>query len=151
MRLTRYTDYALRTLIQAAVLPQGQRLSVAEITATYDISRSHVMKIVQRLGQLGYLRNVRGKGGGIELGRLPEQINIGQVVRDMEANLTVIDCNVPHCRLNSGCRMKGILVEAMSAFFGVLDRYTLQDVLTNKQELIQLLSLERDELETENV
>ena len=145
MRLTRYTDYALRTLMQAALLPKGQRLSVSEITATYDISRSHVMKIVHHLGQLGYLRNVRGKGGGIELGRPPEQIVIGQVVRDMETNLTVVDCSTPHCRLNNGCRLKGILAEAMTAFLGVLDRYTLRDMLANEQELIQLLSLDMKE------
>ena len=145
MRLTRYTDYALRTLMQAALMPEGQRLSVSEITATYNISRDHVMKIVQRLGQLGYLRNVRGKGGGIELGRPPEQIVIGQVVRDMESNLTVIDCNTPRCRLNKGCQLKGILMEAMAAFLGVLDRYTLKDMLTNEQELIHLLSLEMEE------
>ncbi|CAM3777366.1 Rrf2 family transcriptional regulator [Parendozoicomonas haliclonae] len=142
MRLTRYTDYALRTLIQAALMPQGQRLSVAEITETYDISRSHVMKIVQRLGQLGYLKNVRGKGGGIELGMPTNQINIGQVVRDMEANLQVIDCSTPACKLSPGCTLKGVLAEAMSAFIGVLDRYTLEDLLTNKQELIQLLEIE---------
>ena len=141
MRLTRYTDYALRTLIQAALMPEGQRLSVAEITATYDISRSHVMKIVQRLGQLGYLQNIRGKGGGIELGMNPVKINIGQVVRHMESNLQVIDCNSPYCRLQPGCRLQGVLGEAMSAFLGVLDKYTLADLLSNRDELIQLLDL----------
>ncbi len=142
MRLTRYTDYALRTLMQASLMPPMQRLSVAEITTTFALSRSHVMKIVQRLGQLGYLHNIRGKGGGIELGMAPEQINIGQVVRAMEANLTVIDCSSPHCRLQQGCQLKGILGEAMNAFLGVLDQYTLADLLSNRQELIQLLDLE---------
>ena len=142
MRLTRYTDYALRTLMQASLMPPMQRLSVAEITTTFALSRSHVMKIVQRLGQLGYLHNIRGKGGGIELGMAPQQINIGQVVRAMEANLTVIDCSSPHCRLQQGCQLKGILGEAMNAFLGVLDQYTLADLLSNRQELIQLLDLE---------
>ena len=142
MRLTRYTDYALRTLMQASLMPPMQRLSVAEITTTFALSRSHVMKIVQRLGQLGYLHNIRGKGGGIELGMAPEQINIGQVVRAMEANLTVIDCSSPHCRLQQGCQLKGILGEAMNAFLGVLDQYTLADLLSNRQELIHLLDLE---------
>ncbi|WP_067517516.1 Rrf2 family transcriptional regulator [Endozoicomonas ascidiicola] len=141
MRLTRYTDYALRTLIQAALMPEGQRLSVAEITATYDISRSHVMKIVQRLGQLGYLLNIRGKGGGIELGMAPEKINIGQVVRHMESNLQVIDCSTPFCRLQPACRLQGVLGEAMNAFLGVLDKYTLADLLENRDELIQLLNI----------
>ncbi|WP_281646923.1 Rrf2 family transcriptional regulator [Parendozoicomonas sp. Alg238-R29] len=140
MQLTRYTDYALRTLIQAALLPEGERLSVAEVTATYDISRSHVMKIVQRLGQLGYLRNIRGKGGGIELGMNPDEINIGKVVMDMEPNLQVIDCNSPYCRLQPACRLKGVLIEAMNAFVAVLESYTLADLLENKDELVQLLT-----------
>ncbi|MFK0570912.1 Rrf2 family transcriptional regulator [Endozoicomonas sp.] len=80
--------------------------------------------------ELGYLRNVRGNGGGIELGMPPEQINIGPVVRDMEASLKVIDCSTPYCRL------------PMSAFFGVLDKYTLADLFGNREELIHLLDLD---------
>lgn len=142
MQLTRYTDYALRTLLQASLLPEGERLSVAQITETYDISRSHVMKIVQRLGQLGYLRNIRGKGGGIELGKEPADINIGAVVMDMESNLQVIDCNMPYCRLQPGCKLKRVLAEAINAFIAVLESYTLADLLENKDELLQLLALE---------
>ena len=128
--------------MQVSLMPAGQRLSVAEITSTYAISRSHVMKIVQHLGQLGYLHTVRGKGGGIELGMAPARIVIGQVVRAMEANLRVIDCRSPYCRLDRGCQLKGVLGEAMNAFLAVLDRYTLADLLSNRQELIQLLDLD---------
>ena len=141
MQLTRHTDYALRTLILAALKPEGERLSVAEITETYELSRSHVMKIVQKLGQLGYLRNIRGKGGGIELGRAPETINIGEVVREMEATLQVIDCNSPCCRLQPACKLKGVLGEAMNAFMAVLGGYTLGDLLEEKNELIRLLTV----------
>ena len=141
MQLTRHTDYALRTLIQVALKPTGERLSVAEITATYDLSRSHVMKIVQKLGQLGYLHNVRGKGGGIELGKAPKQINIGKVVQEMEVNLQVIDCNTPYCRLQPACKLKGVLGQAMAAFLDVLGQYTLADLLDNRDQLIALLEL----------
>ncbi|MTI15062.1 Rrf2 family transcriptional regulator [Sansalvadorimonas verongulae] len=142
MQLTRYTDYALRTLLQAALMPEGERLSVAQITATYDISRSHVMKIVQRLGQLGYLRNVRGKGGGIELGKAPEEINISAVVIDMESNLQIVECNSPYCRLQPACKLKQVLTEAINAFITVLESYTLADLVENKDELLQLLTLD---------
>ena len=139
MHLTRHTDYALRTLILVALTPEGERLSVAEITDTYGLSRSHVMKIVQKLGQLGYLRNIRGKGGGIELGRVPESINIGEVVREMETTLQVIDCNSPCCRLQPACKLKGVLADAMTAFMAVLDGYSLADLLAEKNELVRLL------------
>ena len=141
MQLTRHTDYALRTLIQAALKPEGQRLSVAEITATYDLSRSHVMKIVQKLGHEGFLLNIRGKGGGIELGKAPEEINIGEVVRVMEPNLRVVDCDNPFCRIQPACKLQGVLAEAMNAFLSVLDNYTLEDLLHNRSELIQLLAI----------
>ena len=142
MQLTRHTDYALRTLIQVALMPEGQKLSVAEITRTYDLSRSHVMKIVQKLGHHGFLKNSRGKGGGIELGMNPESINIGSVVRLMEHSLKIIDCDSPDCRLQPACQLKGVLAEAMNAFFGVLEQYSLSDLLENRHELIQLLSIE---------
>ncbi|MGY0217435.1 Rrf2 family transcriptional regulator [Endozoicomonadaceae bacterium StTr2] len=141
MQLTRHTDYALRTLIQVALMPEGERLSVAAITETYDLSRSHVMKIVQKLGQQGYLRNIRGKGGGIELGRKPEEINIGEVVRAMESTLQVIDCDNPYCRLQPACKLKHVLADALHAFMAVLDGYTLKDLLENRDELIPLLAL----------
>ena len=139
MQLTRHTDYALRTLIQVALMPEGERLSVTEVTETYDLSRSHVMKIVQKLGHEGFLRNIRGKGGGIELGMHPEDINIGAVVRAMEANLQVIDCSLPYCRLLPECRLTGIFGEAMKAFLNVIDQYTLSDLLDNRDELVKLL------------
>ena len=141
MQLTRHTDYALRTLIQAALKPEGQRLSVAEITATYDLSRSHVMKIVQKLGQAGFLLNIRGKGGGVELGKAPQDINVGAVVRVMESNLKVVDCDNPFCRIQPACKLQGVLAEAMNAFLAVLDDYTLDDLLHNRDELIRLLSV----------
>ncbi len=148
MQLTRYTDYALRTLILAALKPKGERMSVEEIVKTYDISRSHIMKIVQKLGQLGYLHTTRGKGGGIELGMNPEDINVGQVVLDMENNLQIVDCNTPLCRLQPSCRLKGILGEAMNAFVGVLNSYTLADVLENRDELQTLLIIDTAEKES---
>ena len=139
MQLTRHTDYALRTLIQVALRPEGERLSVAEITETYNLSRSHVMKIVQKLGQHGFLHNVRGKGGGIELGKPAADINIGEVVRAMEVTLQAIDCNTPVCRLQSACRLKRVLADAMKAFMNELDSYTLEDLLDNRSELVKLL------------
>ncbi len=141
MQLTRHTDYALRTLIHVALMPDGRKMSVAEITETYELSRSHVMKIVQKLGQHGFLKNSRGKGGGIELGRKPAEINIGQVVRMMESSLKVIDCDSPFCKLQPSCKLNGILAEALDAFLAVLDQYTLADLIKNRDQLIQLLRL----------
>jgi Rrf2 family nitric oxide-sensitive transcriptional repressor len=91
MRLTLHTDYALRVLMFAAA--KGNAMStIAEIVERFDISRGHVMKVVHRLGQKGYLETIRGKKGGMRLARKPAQINVGAVVRDMEEELAVLGC-----------------------------------------------------------
>ena len=91
MRLTLWTDYALRTLIYVGA--KGGRLStIAEIAESFDVSKTHLMKVVNRLGQQGYIETVRGKGGGIRLGRPPAEIRVGAVVRETEEDLAVMGC-----------------------------------------------------------
>ncbi len=141
MKLNKQTDYALRILIYSALESQDRLLSIQEVTDIYDLSRNHVMKIVQKLGQLGYLQTIRGKGGGFRIGKEPANINIGQLVRDMENSLALVDCEEPACRLSPGCQLKRALAEAMDAFMGVLDGYTLDDIINNRKELVQLLAI----------
>ena len=96
MRLTGFTDFALRVLMYVGA--KGESLStVEEIADSYGISRHHLTKVVHRLGQLGYLETIRGKNGGIRLARDPGEINLGAVVRQMEDDLTLVPCpdNIP--------------------------------------------------------
>ncbi|MGI9273994.1 MAG: Rrf2 family transcriptional regulator [Endozoicomonas sp.] len=141
MKLTKQTDYALRILIYSA-LQSGERLiSIQEVTAAYGLSRNHVMKIVQKLGQEGFLSTLRGRGGGFRLSRSPEDIRLGDVVRSMEADLVLVECDEPVCQISPACKLRGVLEAAMSAFMEVLDQYTLADLCGNKQELSELLLL----------
>src|SRR5678816_3721509 len=91
MRLTRYTDYALRVLLYLAARPEGLS-SIGSISRAYGISQNHLMKVVNDLANAGYVASVRGRSGGIRLGRAPEEINIGQVVRHTEDGFQVVDC-----------------------------------------------------------
>ncbi len=141
MKLNKQTDYALRILIYASLAPEHTLLSIQEVTNIYSLSRNHVMKIVQKLGQLGYLTTFRGKGGGFKIGKNPELINIGQLIREIESTLLLIDCEEPLCRLSPGCQLKGVFAEAVAAFIAVLDGYTLADLVSNKMQLIELLEL----------
>jgi Rrf2 family transcriptional regulator, nitric oxide-sensitive transcriptional repressor len=130
MRLTLSTDYALRALIYVGV--KGERLStIAEIAKVYGISRAHLMKVVNRLGQQGYIDAIRGKGGGIRLARPAGQIVVGTVVRDTEEDLAVMGClaETGFCRLEGCCELRRALNDATSAFLEVLDGYTLADLL----------------------
>ena len=118
MKLTQYTDYGLRTLIALSVNP-GEQQTVTTISRAYGISRSHLVKVVARLAERGYVETTRGKGGGVRLARPPSQIRVGDVVRDMEAELGIVEClekNRGSCAIAPACRLKGVLSEAMQAF-----------------------------------
>ena len=142
MRLTRYTDYALRTLMFVAVHPEG-RATIRDIAEAYDISRNHLMKVVYELGRLGYLETVRGKRGGLRLARAPEEINVGALVRQTENDLEIVECFGPDntCCLVPACVLARALDEALRAFLAVLDRYTLADLVVPRNSLQKLLAM----------
>ena len=130
MRLTLWTDYALRTLIFVGA-KRGRLATIAEIAESFDISKTHLMKVVNRLGQQGYLDTVRGKGGGIRLGRSPAEIRVGAIVRETEEDLAVMGClaETGFCRIEGCCVLRRALHEATLAFLQILDGYTLADLL----------------------
>lgn len=140
MQLTRYTDFGIRTLMYLAVQPERETLfRIAEITEVFDLSANHVSKIVHHLGKLGYLETIRGKSGGFRLGMPANEINIGQLVRALENSLAPIDCSKPYCRFMPSCQLTGVLREAVNAYLAVLDKYSLQDIVSNKDDLLELL------------
>lgn len=143
MRLCAYSDYSLRVLIQAA-LCQPDRITVDAVAATFSISRHHLVKVVHDLGRHGYLRTQRGVGGGFTLGRPPEAIRLGDIVRLGEETETVIDCTDAEdraCRLVPACRLKRALDEAAAAFFAVLDGYSLADLIQKPARLRATLGI----------
>jgi Rrf2 family nitric oxide-sensitive transcriptional repressor len=143
MRLSAYSDYALRVLIQTA-LRRPHRVTVDEVARTFDISRNHLVKVVHDLGRNGYLQTQRGIGGGFTLGREPEAIRVGDVVRLCEESDTVINCVErpgQSCRLFPACRLKGALDEAAAAFFTVLDRYTIADLVKQPSKIRAVLQI----------
>ena len=143
MRLTLHADYALRVLLYVGV--KGEGLStIAEIAQNFAISRAHLMKVVHRLGQKGYLATVRGNRGGLRLAQPPALIRVGAVVRDMEEELAVLGClrgAAGYCRIEGCCVLRGALRQATNAFLAVLDGYTIEDLLTPRRELTRLLAI----------
>jgi Rrf2 family transcriptional regulator, nitric oxide-sensitive transcriptional repressor len=141
MRLTSFTDYCLRVLIYVAAQPEG-RATIAEIARTYGISENHLTKVVHSLGKAGFLTNVRGRGGGIGLARDATAINVGAVVRHSEGAAVPAACfepGSPLCSISDVCRLRGVLDQAVHAFYAVLDRYTLQDLVSNRETLNRVL------------
>lgn len=145
MRLTRYSDYALRVLLYVGA--HGDRAcSIAEIARAYSISQNHLMKIVQELARSGYLATARGRGGGLRLARPPGEIVIGEVVRRTEEDFELVPCG--SCVITPACRLRGLLDEALTAFLRVLDGATLADLLTTAPELRLLFALPQPESES---
>lgn len=140
MQLTRYTDFGIRTLMYLAIQPDREELfRISEITEVFELSPNHVSKIVHHLGKLGYLQTIRGKSGGFRLGMSPKDINVGKLVRVLENSLAPIDCSKPYCRFTPSCQLKGVLADAVAAYLAVIDGYTLEDIVSNRDELKLLL------------
>jgi Rrf2 family nitric oxide-sensitive transcriptional repressor len=137
MRLTRYTDYSVRVLTHLSTYPD--RLAcIAEIAKAYGISQSHLMKVVQDLGQSGYVETVRGRRGGIRLRKAAADINLGALVRHTEKHFDLVDC--PSCVIAPACQVNNVFAQATRAFLAVLDQYTLADMMVRRNQLHRLFS-----------
>ena len=135
MRLTNFSDYALRVLLFAA--SRGDELVTIEETAkAYGISRTHLMKVANQLTRSGYLKAMRGRSGGLALAMRPNKICLGDVVRATEPDFALVDCFSPgnRCLITPRCRLKGVLKEALGAFMATLDRYTLADLVLRPED-----------------
>ncbi len=133
MRLTDYTDYALRLLMHLGAHP-GETITTRQVATVHGISHNHLTKIVHQLGQNGILTTVRGRSGGLQLARAPEQIMLGAVVRMTEPDFAMVECfseSDNTCVLTSRCRLKCVLAEATSAYLDRLDHVPLSALLTN--------------------
>jgi Rrf2 family transcriptional regulator, nitric oxide-sensitive transcriptional repressor len=137
MKLTRYTDYAIRVMIYLGS-HEAKICSIKEIADAYDISQNHLMKVVQDLAKNGFVESIRGRNGGIRLGRPPASINLGQLLRHTEGLDDILECSI--CPINTGCGMPSILREATAAFIGVFDRYSVADMIARKDVLKALFA-----------
>lgn len=130
MRLTSYTDYALRTLIYLATHREGL-VTIQDIADFHGIAKNHLTKVVHQLGQIGVIETIRGRSGGMRLAREPAQINIGEVVRATETDFFMAECfdgAKSSCALTSACALKDVLNDATRAYLKVLDGATLESV-----------------------
>lgn len=137
MHITQHTDYALRVLIFLAA--NDHRLpTIQEISERFDVSRSHLMKVVNQLIRNGFVEGVRGKGGGLRLARPAAGIMIGEVVRRTETDLALVECfsDASHCLLTGNCNLKGVFATALEAFLASLDQVSLAQVLTPSQHAL---------------
>lgn len=127
-------------MIYLALLPPGELSTIDRLVAAYGFSRNHLIKIILKLGKAGLVEAVRGKNGGIRLGRPADTILLGDILRALEP-LQVVNCQISYCHLTPACTLKNIFVDATRAFVAELDKYHLSDLTENKAQLKPLLGI----------
>ncbi|MFP1452809.1 nitric oxide-sensing transcriptional repressor NsrR [Escherichia coli] len=141
MPVNEFTDYGLRALIYMASLPEGRMTSISEVTDVYGVSRNDLVKMIDQLRACRLRDCLRGKNGGIRLGKSASAIRIGDVVRELEP-LSLVNCSSEFCHITPACRLKQALSKAVQSFLMELDNYTLADLVEENQPLYKLLLVE---------
>lgn len=143
MRLTLHSDYAVRILIHLGLV-SDRLVTMDEISKAYGISKNHLMKISHKLANQGYLVSVRGRYGGVRLAKDPKDINVGELLRWTEDNRQHVECfdaDTNQCSIAPACGLRSVLGEALEAYFAVLDRYSLADLMASRDRLKSLLAV----------
>jgi len=141
LRLTAYTNYALRVLMYCALHPD-RTVRTQDVSDAYGISKAHLLKAARQLGQLGYLTNIRGRTGGIKLGMKPDKINVGEVVRHTEDDGSFVECfnaSENTCPLLGVCKLSQLFKTGLRAFYAELDKVSLADITKNAPALLDRL------------
>lgn len=142
MHLSRFTDYAVRVLIFAAINPE-RLVTLQEMSVFYDISLAHLRKVVHKLGQLGYLKTYRGKYGSMRLQRSSAEINIGQVIGVFEGRDQLIDCSGLSCVGQPACALPRLLRRGQQAFYTEMEKYTLADIVVLDRVPLMVQAVEK--------
>jgi Rrf2 family nitric oxide-sensitive transcriptional repressor len=140
MQLTKFSDYALRVLMYAEAA-NDRLVTIDEMASSYEISRAHLMKVVNSLTRAGYLTAVRGRSGGLKLAKPAEKINLGEVVRQTEPDMNLVECfsTGNQCVINGCCRLPAVLRQALKAFLNELDQHTLASVALKPKDFRRVL------------
>jgi Rrf2 family nitric oxide-sensitive transcriptional repressor len=147
MNLTLQSDYTFRILMTLAARAP-ETVTIQEIADHYSISKGHLMVIVHRLGGLGFLENIRGRGGGIRLARPASDIRLDEIVKAVEPGFDLVECFRPdsnHCLITKPCILRKVLADALQAWFDVLHQYTVADLVGNNPPLLLLLQAQPPE------
>ncbi len=142
MKLTSYSNYALRSL-QLAALKAPDLVRIDDVARIHNLSRPHITKVVHELGKAGYLDTLRGRNGGFRLAQPSEQIVVGDVIRITEGPLDIVECFNPDkntCPLMGICVLSRKMQEATAAFMAVLDDLTIADIAANRGQLMDRIA-----------
>jgi len=138
MQITKFSDIALRAMMAVSIDPD-RLFGISELSNRFRVSNNHMVKVVHSLVGAGYLESVRGRNGGVKIGKDPSKITVGDVVRSTETTTKIIDCKSADCPMLQDCSLQSVLQEANSAFYKTLDGYTLADMAQGNSNLIRVV------------
>ncbi len=139
MRITKHTDYAIRSLMYLSLKDEEDLASIREISEFFNISKNHLMKVINRLSQDGYITSARGKHGGIKLAKSPNAIELGELLRKLELDGPMVDCDTGPCQFLGNCTLKCRLDAAKSAFANTFNGVTIADLAADRSALQALI------------
>lgn len=128
MQLNKFTDYALRTLVYISK-PRDTPYTIAELAKNLEVSQNHLVKIVHFMSKRDWITTIRGKGGGMYLNTTALELKLSEIVRTLQGDQQIVECNHPPCVLRPNCQLKGILDQALDQFYLSLEQYSLGQVL----------------------
>lgn len=133
--LTRKSKYGLKALLVLAEHPDGEPMLIAELAERQKLPRKFLEAILLELKRAGLLHSKKGKGGGYVLGRKPEEITVGQVMRVLEGPLALTPCvsqtayrKCDECVDEQTCGVRLAMKEVRDATANILDHTTLADL-----------------------
>ena len=141
MQLTRFADLGLRVLMYLTH-ERPEPVTNAEIASQFQVPQNHVIKVVHKLGKLGWVETTRGRGGGLRLAVPATSLRLGEVLLQLEPKRSLVDCDSPPCVLRQRCSVKSALDEALVAFYAKLNEFTLAELCRNRTATA-LLTLHR--------
>ena len=143
MQLTSFSVYALRMLMYTHAAG-GRLVTIEEIASAYGISRTHLMKVANTLTRAGFLTAIRGRTGGLKLGKPARDIRLGDVVRVTEPDFALVECFATRCECVIGgcCRLPAVLRRALAAFLAELDRHTLASIALRPKDVGNIFALD---------
>ncbi|CDZ66130.1 Iron-responsive transcriptional regulator [Neorhizobium galegae bv. orientalis] len=144
MRLTKQTNYAVRMLMYCAA-NEGHLSRIPEIARAYGVSELFLFKILQPLNKAGLVETVRGRNGGVRLGRAADRITLFDVIKVTEDSFAMAECfeeGVAECPLVDSCGLNAALRKALNAFFDVLAEYTIDDLVKARPQINFLLGID---------
>jgi Rrf2 family nitric oxide-sensitive transcriptional repressor len=130
MHLTQFSDIGLRLLMYLAREPRETHIvTIAEVSSQFNIPRNHLVKVAGQLTRQGWIDATRGRAGGVRLAVDPSSLRLGQVMRVLEGEKELVNCEKMECRLRIDCGLRHALSKAHEAFYAALDEYTLADII----------------------